>query len=64
MVLVHIEMGDLSQAERQLFSKVSGNTAQSRAAATNDYFVIRLGEMGSLAGKVSSTASSTSFSWR
>jgi hypothetical protein len=31
---------------------------------TGDYFVIRLGEIGSLAGKVSSTASSTSFSWR
>jgi hypothetical protein len=28
------------------------------------YFVIRLGVIGSLAGKVSSTASSTNFSWR
>ncbi len=33
-------------------------------SGSGDYFVIRLGEIGSLAGNVSSTASSTNFSWR
>jgi hypothetical protein len=54
-------------AEHQLSSKASDNPAQPRATPRgnqNGYLVIRLGEMGSLAGKVSSTASSTSFSWR
>jgi hypothetical protein len=38
--------------------------ARSLMLAGASYFVIRLGATGSLAGKVSSTASSTNFSWR